>query len=192
MGRLRVLFLALLLLPAGAYAGQGKPEAAIPPAPPTAAMMEDEYQPPSPDTSAGRFEARCVRGRPRLFIGALDLGTSPHFFECGGEYDGLPVLAGSHTFPTGEQILLVLAQSSGVANNGAVIYVRRGSAPKMLVIDYLTEFGRVGAANRLVIVSGGVVDINCGTQYSSAEVTIDWTRAPRIVRSRELSRDRNC
>ncbi|HVQ07795.1 MAG TPA: hypothetical protein VMS43_05120 [Allosphingosinicella sp.] len=192
MWRLRASILALLLSPAGAHAGQGKPEAAVPPAPPTAAMIEDEYRPPSPDTSAGRFEARCVRGRPHLFIGRHDLGTSPHFFECGGEYDGLPVLAGSRSFPTGEEILLVLAQSSGVANNGAVIYVRRGSVPKMLLIDYMTEFGPVSAPNRLVIAVGGVVDINCGTQYSSVEMVIDWTRTPPTVRDRELSRDANC
>ncbi|MEA3015016.1 MAG: hypothetical protein QOD42_3561 [Sphingomonadales bacterium] len=192
MWLLRASVLVSLLLPAGANAGQSRPAGAVPPAPPPAAMIEDAYRPPSPDTFAGRFEARCVRGRPHLFVGPHDLGTSPYFFECGGEYDGLPILVGSRSFPTGEQLLLVLAQESGVANNGAVIYVRRGSAPKLLPIEYLTEFGRISAPDRLVVASGGITDINCGTQYSSAEITIDWTQAPRIVRHRELSRDANC
>jgi hypothetical protein len=183
--------LILAASPAGGAAQQ-----AIPPAPPEPGAYapdpnQAEYEEAEAMRASGRFRVDCVGGREIMLVDGRRIGGgNPDGFGCEPGGEPLTTLVRARTFPDGDQILLVMAQPSGVANSGSIVRLRRGAAPAIIAIDYMTEFGPLRAVDRLEVVAGGVQDINCGTAYWVTEMRIDWTRG--TSRDREISRDNGC
>lgn len=132
-------------------------------------------KPDPADTPFGRFSVSCRSGRGSYLLGTQTVATFAH---CDPE---LPlVLAGSRTFPSGETILLLIGSGGGTANNGTIVRLKKGERVRFVDIDYMMEFGAIQAPNRVKIVTGGIQDINRGTEYHTSTATIDWQRQ-RIV-----------
>ena len=149
-----------------------------------------EAAPETSDMSVlGRIRLVCARGRGSLFVGSQRVGAAPG--DCANDPGVNGGVAMSRTFPSGEQLFLILGPGGQMANSGAAVYVRRGAPPRVVYIDYMVEFAAILGPNRFTAVATGQQDINCRAAYWTTEYRVDWASA-RIVSSREISRDDGC
>lgn len=125
----------------------------------------------APMTTLGQFSIRCDTrtGVSTYHAGNTLLGKGA---ECG---DGLDlVVAKSRTFASKRQIILVKADSGGMANTGSIVLIAPGMKPKIVPVDYLTEFGDLKSDTQVTTVNQGVVndDALCTGVLS---YTLNWT-----------------
>lgn len=140
-------------------------------------------------SSRGRVELRCANGRGSIYVGRQRIGDAPGDCENGSVVRG--GVRASRTFPSGEQVFLIMGPGSHMTNAGAALYVRRGQTPRLVQIDYAVETGRILAADRFTFVATGMQNANCRAATWVTEYRVDWARQ-RIASEREISRNDGC
>lgn len=151
--------------------------------PPPEAFGKTDAPParPSPKTALGPFAVRCARnGASAYYVGQLLVGEG---LPC--DESGKPEIATTAKFDSGEEILLVTKPVSMTVSAGSIIYVKPGRTPRVINIDYMTEFGRITAPNKVQVRSGGQLERTVSRQEWMCELTIDW-RTAKIISQREI------
>jgi len=154
------------------------PPEEVPPPPPG---ETGAYEEPSDETPQGRFRATCAGEVSTYHVGNRAIGRG-----VGCDPEWMPNLVHSRRFPSGEQVLLVIRGGGGMANEGSIIYVPPTGTPRVIALDYVTEFIGILAVDR-VAYAASVAGEGMRDEWFACDVTIDWARG-RIVSSR--GRDR--
>lgn len=174
--------------------GDGRQGAAVQPAQPAPTApgpepADAQYAFAEAFRSSGRFRTACVAGQPETFVDNVSIGRGG--FDCASDADVLITLVGGRQFPSGEIILLILMQPSGVVNSGTVVRIPPGGRPQVIGMDYMSGFDAIRSPTQVSVAVGQVLNLDCGETWSTHELTLDWTRRV-VARDRETGRSDRC
>ncbi|MEP9404346.1 hypothetical protein [Sphingomonas sp. VNH70] len=153
----------------------------MPPSPEEMGMASTAPDTPSAQTALGTFTVRCNGNAASTYHAGRELiGKGPACDES-----GKPELSASSKFKTGEQILLVTKPVSATISEGSIVHIKAGTPPRVVNIDYMTEFGAIIAVNKVQVVSSGQLNVNAPRAEWRCELTLNWANGT-IASQREV------